>query len=103
MTRAWIAALVAVLALPPPALGQEPRTSLPDIEDEVMCVSCKVPLNIAESTQGNRQRALINDLVAQGLTKDQVKDELVEEYGTNVLAMPDDDGVGLAAYVVPIV
>ena len=101
--RRLVTVLVLVLvAVPAGALAQEPRTNLPDIEDEVMCVSCKVPLNIAESAQADRQRALIKDLVDEGLTKEQVKDRLVAEYGRNVLAMPDDEGVGLAAYVVPI-
>lgn len=102
MTR--VAALAAALALAAPgaALGAEPRTSLPDVEDEVMCVTCNVPLNIAESPQASRQRALIRRLVGQGLTKAQVKAALVDEYGEDVLALPEDEGVGLAAYVVPI-
>lgn len=102
MRRALLAVLLVLAALPAAAAAQEPRTSMPDVEDEVMCVSCKVPLNIAESTQANRERALIQTLVDRGLTKDEIKDRLVAEYGANVLAMPDDDGVGLAAYLVPV-
>ena len=100
--RLLLTALAATLALAAPAGGAEPRASMPDIEDEVMCVSCNVPLNIAESPQASRQRELIRTLVDQGLTKAQVKRRLVAEYGTNVLAMPDDEGVGLVAYLVPI-
>jgi cytochrome c-type biogenesis protein CcmH len=95
-------ALLALLALPSAALGAEARTTLPDVEDEVMCVTCNVPLNIAESPQASRQRELIRTLVDRGLTKEQVKAELVGEYGEDVLAMPEDDGVGIVAYVVPI-
>lgn len=80
----------------------EPRTSLIDLEDEVMCVSCNVALNIAESPQADAQRREIQRLVDAGLTKEQVKDRLVAEYGSNVLALPEDDGFGAAAYVVPI-
>jgi cytochrome c-type biogenesis protein CcmH len=99
-----LAALAAVLALAAPgaAAAAEPRTSLPDVEDEVMCVTCNVPLNIAESPQASRQRALIRRLVDRGLTKDQVKARLVEQYGEDVLALPEDEGVGVAAYAVPI-
>jgi cytochrome c-type biogenesis protein CcmH len=106
MTRALRRALlaaVAVLALASPAaLGAEPRTSLPDVEDEVMCPSCQTALNVAESPQAYRQREFIRALVAQGLTKEQIKERLVAEYGQAVLALPDEDGIGLAAYLVPI-
>jgi cytochrome c-type biogenesis protein CcmH/NrfF len=100
--RLLAVALAALTALAAPALAAEPRTSLPDVEDEVMCVTCNVPLNIAESPQASRQRALIRRLVAEGLTKDEVKARLVDEYGEDVLALPEEDGVGVAAYVVPI-
>lgn len=98
-------ALLAVLALSAPAaLAATPKTTLPDVEDEVMCVSCRVALNVAESPQAYRQRELIRTLVDQGLTKDQIKDRLVAEYGPAVLAMPkQDDGLGWAAYAIPVV
>ena len=80
----------------------QPRTSFTDVEDEVMCVSCGVPLNIAESTQADDERAEIRALIAQGLTKQQVKDELVTTYGRRVIATPDSSGFGLAAYLVPL-
>ncbi|HWT91389.1 MAG TPA: cytochrome c-type biogenesis protein CcmH [Solirubrobacteraceae bacterium] len=108
MTRRLVAAalaLLAVLALSVPAtFAATPKTSLPDVEDEVMCVSCRVALNVAESPQAYRQRELIRTLVDQGLTKDQIKDRLVAEYGPAVLAMPkQDDGLGWAAYAIPVV
>jgi cytochrome c-type biogenesis protein CcmH len=98
------AALVVVLALAVPAAAwaAEPRTSLPDVEDEVMCVTCNVPLNVADSPQASSQRDEIRRLVDQGLTKDQIKARLVDEYGENVLALPEDDGVAAGLYVVPI-
>ena len=103
MTRRILTLTTLLLALAAPAApAVERKASLPDIEDEVMCVSCNVALNVAESPQAYRQREYIRSLVDQGLTKQQIKDRLVEQYGSNVLAMPDDDGIGLAAYLVPI-
>lgn len=96
-------ALLLALACAAPAAAAAPRASFTDIEDEVMCVSCNVVLNIAESPQADRQRALIRSLVDRGLSKEEIKDRLVAEYGGNVLALPDDDGFGLAAYLVPVV
>ena len=104
MTRILAIAAALLLALTATAAAAEPKTSLPDVEDEVMCVSCNVALNVAESPQAYRQREFIRVLVEQGLTKDQIKARLVDEYGQDVLAMPEsDDGVGLAALLVPIV
>lgn len=95
--------LLLLTALAPAAGAQEQRTSLPDIEDEVMCTTCNVPLNVAESSpQAERQRAFIRGLVAQGATKEQVKAAMVDEYGENVLALPAREGFDLAAYLVPI-
>jgi cytochrome c-type biogenesis protein CcmH len=105
MTRRVLATLVlTTLALAAPAAAaQAPRAELLDIEDEVMCVSCNVPLFIADSTQADRQRALIRGYIDEGLTKDQIKTRLVAEYGSDVLAMPEDDGTGLAAKLVPVI
>jgi cytochrome c-type biogenesis protein CcmH/NrfF len=100
--RRALAVLLAAALLPAAAPAAEPQTSLPDVEDEVMCVTCNIPLNIAESPQASRQRELIRTLVDRGLTKEQVKAELVGEYGEDVLALPEDEGVGIAAYAVPI-
>ena len=95
-------AILALLAFAPAAHAQQ-KAELYDVEDEVMCVSCNVPLFIAESPQADRQRALIRSYIADGLSKDQIKQRLVAEYGEDVLAMPEDDGVGLAAKIVPVV
>jgi cytochrome c-type biogenesis protein CcmH len=79
--------------------------SLPDIEDEVMCPTCGVPLSHAFSPQAERQRDFIRAQIDQGRSKDQIKDALVAEFGPEVLAQPDpgERGFDLVAYVVPIV
>jgi cytochrome c-type biogenesis protein CcmH len=79
-----------------------PRATLPVIERQVMCVTCKIPLNVAESPQAGRERALIRGLIAQGQTEAQIKDALVAQYGPSVLALPSAKGFDLAAYLVPI-
>ncbi len=97
-----VVAIVALLGLPAASFAAEPQASLPDIEDEVMCIVCGVPLELAtESPQANQERDLIRHLIAQGLTKDQIKDRLVAQYGPEVLATPSDSGFDLAAWLVP--
>ncbi|WCB92972.1 hypothetical protein DSM104299_01672 [Baekduia alba] len=80
----------------------QPRTSLNAVESEVMCVSCGVPLAIADSPQADAERREIVRLIKAGKTKDEIKDALVDNYGDRVLASPKDSGFGLAAYLVPI-
>ena len=94
----------ALLALAPAgALAAQPRASFNDIEDEVMCDTCNVPLNIAESARADQERAQIRGYIAQGLTKQQIKDRLVAQYGPAILATPQHSGFSLAAWWVPII
>ena len=85
------------------ASAAEPRTTLPDVEDEVMCLQCKTPLNLSTAPVAERERAFIRREIAKGRTKQQIKDALVEQFGPRVLAVPDDKGFGLTAWVVPVV
>ena len=100
--QAPVALALVALAIPASAPAQEPQTSLADIEDEVMCVVCGVTLELAtEAPQAIQEREFILDLVAQGLTKDEIKDRLVDEFGPEVLAIPEAEGFDLAAWLVP--
>ena len=100
---ALLAAVVLALGAATPALAAQPRASFNDIEDEVMCDVCGIPLNIAESPRAAQQREEIKGLIAQGRTKKQIKAILVSRYGPSILATPQDHGFSLAAYIVPIV
>ena len=99
---ALIAALALTLIAPASAQAAAARASLPDIENEVMCVSCEIPLNIAEGPQPDKERDLIRTLIAQGRSKQQIKAALVREYGQDVLALPDSGGFGFTAYAIPL-
>ena len=105
MKRPLAATMATVLAFSfsTPALAAEPAASLPDIEDEVMCPICGTTLEQSGSPQAERERELIRRLIADGLTKDEIKDELVAEYGPDVLAVPDDEGFDLTAWLVPAI
>ncbi len=101
MRRVLLLAGLALVAASP-AAAQEPQTSLADLEDEVMCVVCGVTLELAtEAPQAIQERQFIRELIAEGLTKDEVKDRLVDEFGSEVLAVPDGSGFDLVAWLVP--
>jgi cytochrome c-type biogenesis protein CcmH len=78
------------------------RTSLPAIERQVMCVTCKIPLNVAQSPQADRERAFIQGLIDQGETEAQIKNALVGQYGPTVLGLPQAHGFDLTVYLVPL-
>jgi cytochrome c-type biogenesis protein CcmH len=91
------------LALAAPAAAACPQTSLGDLEDEVMCPVCGTSLGLAsEAPQAQRERVFIQGLIDDCRSKDEIKDALVAEFGDEVLALPDDDGFDLAAYLVPL-
>jgi cytochrome c-type biogenesis protein CcmH/NrfF len=100
---AALAVLLLTLGAAPAALAAGcPRTTLGDVEDEVMCPVCGTPLNLAtEAPQANRERTFIQSLIDRCRTKAQVKQALKAQYGDRVLATPGDKGFDLAAYVIP--
>jgi cytochrome c-type biogenesis protein CcmH/NrfF len=101
--RSAVLALLLLLALAPgAALAAQPRASFNDVEDEVMCDTCNVPLNIAESDRADQERAAIRKLIARGLTKEQILAALERTYGPGILAKPQDSGFSLAVWWVPV-
>ena len=106
---AALVAAVGALAAPTSALAQDcPRTTLADVEDEVMCPICGTPLALAtEAPQAQQQRAYVERQIADCRSKDEIKQALVAEYGDSVLALPgdgDDDGLAdVLVYVIPAV
>jgi cytochrome c-type biogenesis protein CcmH/NrfF len=101
-----LAALLTIAVASPaasksPPQTAQPKTTLPDVEDEVMCPICGTALNLSSSPQADRERAFIRREIAAGKTKDQIKDDLVAQYGTEVLAEPPKSGFDLTAWLVP--
>ena len=96
------AAALMLLAATAAVAAECPKTSVADLEDEVMCPVCGTSLALAtEAPQAERQRELIRRLVESCRSKDEVKAVLAAEFGDEVLATPGDDGFDLAAYLVP--
>jgi cytochrome c-type biogenesis protein CcmH/NrfF len=96
---------LATSTLAPAAQASAPvrQTSLTEIESEVMCPVCGTLLELAESPQAQREKDFVTRLVVAGRSKDQIKDALVAEYGDAVLALPQDSGFSLSAYLVPVI
>jgi cytochrome c-type biogenesis protein CcmH len=100
LPHAALAALLAMSIATPP-IAPAGHVSALAIEKQAMCVTCKIPLQEANSPQAERERAYIRGLVAKGRSEKQIKNALVAEYGPAVLALPKASGFNLAVYVVP--
>jgi cytochrome c-type biogenesis protein CcmH len=109
--RAWIAVvatLIALVATAAAAAANCTKTSVSDLEDEVMCPVCGTALGLAaEAPQAQQQRDYIQELISQCRSKDEVKQALVAEFGQSVLALPgdqeDDDFGDVLVYAVPAI
>lgn len=104
--RASPAALLALLlalllAVPAVAGAATPRTTLEEVEAELMCVTCKTPLNQSDAPQATRERTQIERLIAQGKTKDEVVAGMVDVYGDQVLLNPPEKGLQTARWLLP--
>ncbi|HET6447779.1 MAG TPA: cytochrome c-type biogenesis protein CcmH, partial [Conexibacter sp.] len=100
--RAAVLALLLTGLLATPSAAVEPKTTLPAMEQQVMCAVCRTPLAVANGPQADAERSQIRRLIAQGKSEQQIKDVLVAQYGERVLALPQSDGFNLAVYLVPI-
>ena len=99
------AVLLALLLAAAPAQAIAPAErgeAFNRIEKKTMCIECNVPLNIAVAAQADATRAQIRLLLDRDLSEQQVLDQLVEDYGANILASPKAEGFGALAYVVPV-
>ena len=107
---AVLAVMVGGFVLPTAAIAADcPKTTLGDIEDEVMCSICGTPLGLAaDAPQAQAERAYIERLIADCRSKDEIKRALVAQFGESVLALPgdtgDDNGIeDTLVYVIPAV
>jgi cytochrome c-type biogenesis protein CcmH len=101
-----LAVTLALLGVAPAALAADcPKTTLGDVEDEVMCPICGTPLGLAtEAPQAQKEREFIQRLIDDCRSKDQVKSALVAQFGDQVLALPGDNGSDFGdvlVYVIP--
>ena len=104
MRRALAALLLLFLLAPAASFAACPKTSLADVEDEVMCPVCGVPLGLAtEAPQAQRERDFIQREAERCKSKQEIKNELVAQFGDRVLAMPPDKGFNVTAYLVPAI
>jgi cytochrome c-type biogenesis protein CcmH len=99
-----LAVLLAALAVGvPAALASESHPTLHDLEGQVMCPTCGTPLYMSDSPEANRIRAFIVTRIHAGDTRSEIVDKLVAQFGPGIRAAPPKSGLGLLAWLLPLV
>ena len=101
--RLLVLALVA-LVLAAPAAASEQHPTLGELEGQLMCPICEgETLAQSDSPAAQRIKTYIQQRIDQGATRSQIKHELVQQWGTRILAAPPRHGFDLLAWLLPIV
>ena len=101
MRAAALAVIALVLAAP--AGASEERPSAAELESELVCPVCETTLDQSNAPIAERMKAFIRLRIAAGDSEQEIKDTLVAEFGTEVLAEPPGGGFGLLAWLLPLV
>jgi cytochrome c-type biogenesis protein CcmH len=99
---AAVLALVVVVAVGGVAVGSAAAASPADLEAELVCPTCKTTLDQSDAPIARRMKQIIRTRLAEGATEQQIKDELVGQFGPGVLAEPPKSGFDLLAWLLPI-
>jgi cytochrome c-type biogenesis protein CcmH len=98
-----LATLLALGGLVVASVGvaaSHPRAA--DLEAEIVCPVCETTLDQSNAPIAERMKAFIRARIAAGDSEEQIKDALVAQFGTGVLAQPPGGGFGLLAWLLPL-
>ena len=105
---AWVAlglvVVVAVAVVLWPSGSQSPSARAHDLETQLKCPECQ-GLSVADS-QAPTSRAIRADIkrrIKAGESDGQIRQAYVDTYGESILLTPQDSGVSLLVWILPIV
>jgi cytochrome c-type biogenesis protein CcmH len=99
MTRALLVG-AAALALAGPAAAACPSPGA--LEGQLICPTCKTTLDQSDAPIARRMKAHIRRRTAECASEQQIKDELVRDFGPAVLAAPPREGFHWLAWLLPL-
>lgn len=73
-----------------------------DLEAELVCPVCETTLDQSNAPVAEKMKTFIRVRIAAGDTEREIKDALVAEFGSGVLAEPPGGGFGLLAWLLPL-
>ena len=77
--------------------------TLPDLEGKFICPTCKTTLDQSDAPAARQIKAYLARRVAACASEGQIRDELVAQFGTQVLAAPPRKGFHWLAWLLPLV
>ena len=83
------------------AMGGAQHLNAYSLQPDFMCVLCHEPLNQVNDPESQAEKNTLSQLVNQGLDYSQIKTQMVDIYGEEVLAKPPAHGVNLLVYILP--
>jgi cytochrome c-type biogenesis protein CcmH len=96
--------LAAALLLAAPAAASEQHPTLNELENQIMCPVCAgETLAQSDSPAAAQVKRYIQGRIAAGVTRSEIKRELVAQYGTRILAAPPRHGFDWLAWILPLV
>jgi cytochrome c-type biogenesis protein CcmH len=102
LTRVLVV-LAAALLLSPTALASEEHPTQAEVEKELICPVCTpATLDQSDSQIARNMKGFIARRIAAGDTKSEIKDGLVAQFGSQVLAAPPRSGFNWLAWLLPI-
>ncbi len=99
--RALLVAVAVTCLLAAGAQAAEPPNAA-DLEAELVCPVCETTLDQSDAPVAQRMKAFIRERIAAGDSEREIKDALVAEFGSAVLATPPKSGFGLLAWLLPL-
>jgi cytochrome c-type biogenesis protein CcmH len=95
-------ALAAVLGAVLAGAASAAPPNAADLEAELVCPVCETTLDQSNAPVAERMKTFIRVRIAAGDSEQEIKDALVAEFGTEVLAEPPGGGFGLLAWLLPL-
>jgi cytochrome c-type biogenesis protein CcmH len=93
-------ALLALVLAAPALAGSKPSAA--ELETELVCPVCHETLDQSTAPVAQEMKQEIRRRIAQGWTKQQIIDEMVANFGPDVLSTPAKHGFDLLAWVLPL-
>ena len=82
------------------ASGAPPNAA--DLEAELVCPVCETTLDQSNAPVAEKMKMFIRVRIAAGDSEQEIKDALVAEFGSEVLAEPPEGSFGLLAWLLPL-
>ncbi len=96
-----IVVIITLTALFLPTVGL--ALTLGEMEAEIMCdCGCTMVLNTCSCGRSDAMRSRIEQMIAQGQSKDEIINVHIAQYGEVILSAPTRKGFNLVAYIAPM-